>query len=357
MKINEIIRERRLSLGLTQEQIANYLGVSTPAVNKWERGQSYPDITILPALARLLGTDLNTLLCFKENLTEQEIGHFANELVKIAERESIQTAFELAMNKIREYPNCDELILTVALTLDGLISMFQNDNDFVPTELAENIEKLYQRAASSKDSAISTRAQSLLVSKYMNRGELDKAESMLNELPDQPPYNKKQLQANLCMMQNQLDEAAEIIERKLLSETSDINMYLFTLTEIALKQGKNDDAAHFADVCQKFAEIFDLWEFSSYVAHFQIAAAEQDAEKCMAVLNKMIPALLAPWDVSASPLYRHIPKREHRDNMARGILSKILAALENPDEDEYAFLRKSPDFREFLDKIKSECRE
>ena len=37
MKINDIIREKHLAKGLTQEQIANYLGVSTPAVNKWER--------------------------------------------------------------------------------------------------------------------------------------------------------------------------------------------------------------------------------------------------------------------------------------------------------------------------------
>ena len=68
MKINEIIRERRLAKGLTQEQIANYLGVSTPAVNKWEKGTSYPDIVLLPTLARLLDTDLNTLLSFRDNL-------------------------------------------------------------------------------------------------------------------------------------------------------------------------------------------------------------------------------------------------------------------------------------------------
>lgn len=33
-----MIREKRKELSLTQEQIANYLGVSTPAVNKWEKG-------------------------------------------------------------------------------------------------------------------------------------------------------------------------------------------------------------------------------------------------------------------------------------------------------------------------------
>ena len=40
MKINQIIREKRKELSLTQEQIAELLGVSTPAVHKWEKGDS-----------------------------------------------------------------------------------------------------------------------------------------------------------------------------------------------------------------------------------------------------------------------------------------------------------------------------
>ena len=40
MKINEIIRQRRLALNLPQEQVAARLGVSAPAVNKWEKGVS-----------------------------------------------------------------------------------------------------------------------------------------------------------------------------------------------------------------------------------------------------------------------------------------------------------------------------
>lgn len=39
MKFHEILRQRRLALGLTQEQLAQRLGVSAPAVNKWEREQ------------------------------------------------------------------------------------------------------------------------------------------------------------------------------------------------------------------------------------------------------------------------------------------------------------------------------
>lgn len=40
MKINEVIREKRKALSLTQEQVADRLGVSTPAVSKWETGVS-----------------------------------------------------------------------------------------------------------------------------------------------------------------------------------------------------------------------------------------------------------------------------------------------------------------------------
>ena len=55
MCIGEQIKNYRKTEGLTQEQVPNYLGVSTPAVNKWEKGASYPDITLLSPLARLLG--------------------------------------------------------------------------------------------------------------------------------------------------------------------------------------------------------------------------------------------------------------------------------------------------------------
>ena len=109
MKFHEILRQRRLALGLTQEQLAQRLGVSAPAVNKWERNNSYPDITLLPPLARLLEVDLNTLLSFQEELTEEEIGAFANVLGERAQQEGCEAAFRLARDKLREYPNSDLL--------------------------------------------------------------------------------------------------------------------------------------------------------------------------------------------------------------------------------------------------------
>lgn len=41
MEIHTVIQQRRKALGLTQEQVAEYLGVTAPAVNKWEKGVSH----------------------------------------------------------------------------------------------------------------------------------------------------------------------------------------------------------------------------------------------------------------------------------------------------------------------------
>lgn len=100
MIINEIIKKRRQDLNLTQEKVAEYLGVSTPAVNKWEKGVSYPDITILPALARLLETDLNTLLSFHENLSDEEIGQFINKLTYLIQTKGFEAGYKLAMENL-----------------------------------------------------------------------------------------------------------------------------------------------------------------------------------------------------------------------------------------------------------------
>ena len=64
MDIGSVIKKYRKDNGLTQEEMANRLGVTTPAVNKWENGNSNPDIELLSPIVRLLNISLDTLLSF-----------------------------------------------------------------------------------------------------------------------------------------------------------------------------------------------------------------------------------------------------------------------------------------------------
>ena len=66
--IGKRIMKNRKRLGLTQDQLAEQLGVTAQAVSKWENDQSCPDITILPKLAEIFGTTTDALLgCAQES--------------------------------------------------------------------------------------------------------------------------------------------------------------------------------------------------------------------------------------------------------------------------------------------------
>lgn len=62
MNIGQQIANRRRTLGLTQQRMAEALHVSFQAVSKWENGTSLPDVTLLAPIARLLQTSVDTLL-------------------------------------------------------------------------------------------------------------------------------------------------------------------------------------------------------------------------------------------------------------------------------------------------------
>ena len=92
MDIGNIIRKYRKEKNMTQEEVAKYLGVTAPAVNKWENGNAMPDITLLAPITRLLDVSLNELLSFREELTEQEIRELTDKLKQRLETEDFVRA-------------------------------------------------------------------------------------------------------------------------------------------------------------------------------------------------------------------------------------------------------------------------
>ena len=66
-KIGLFIKRKRIEKGLTQEQLANILYVSSKTISRWERGLNIPDIAILETLAIELGVSVNELMIGEEN--------------------------------------------------------------------------------------------------------------------------------------------------------------------------------------------------------------------------------------------------------------------------------------------------
>lgn len=277
-------------------------------MNKWEKGISYPDITLLPPLARIIQT------------------------------QGFMAAYETAMEKIKEYPDCHALILTAATMLDGA-AMLDPDSPKTRRPYEKDIEALYVRALESTDPSVQNRARSMLIQKFMQRQEYDRGQELIAALPDDTAVDKKQLQANLYIARGQLEDAARMEEEKLLSAVNEIQTILLTLMEIALKENRKDDAQSLADISGNCAKLFNLWEYNTYVAHFQLYITQKDRLRCLKTLGTMLKSLTHPWDPTRSPLYRHIKTKTVEPGFGDTLKKNILTALKN---DEAAAFLKEP---------------
>ena len=343
MKLNEQIREHRKKVGLTQEQVANYLGVSTPAVNKWESGSTYPDVTLLAPLARLLQIDLNTLFTFHETLSKKEIGQFCNEVEEVANTMGFQAGFSAATAKLQEYPTCDLLRYSMALLLEGTLARTSLSSE----ERAEYECQLmvwYERAANSKDEETREAAISILVNKYLAFGKTEKAQELIALLPDKRTVDKQMLKINVLMKQEQYEEAAALAEMKIFSDIATIQNYFIKLVDIDLLLGETDSAACVSEISQKMASLFGFWEYNGYVCPLQVALASKNVAKSIELIKRMLNAALTP--IKSPAMFQHLPTKPADDTLGSQVIALMFHQLETDNECE--FLRSDPDFQALM---------
>ena len=70
------IRGKRLEKGLTQEQLAQAIQISPQSVSKWERGDGYPDITLLPRIANFFQISVDELIGNDEATRQEDADSF-----------------------------------------------------------------------------------------------------------------------------------------------------------------------------------------------------------------------------------------------------------------------------------------
>ena len=79
----EYIRERRRAMGLTQREFAEKLYVTESAVSKWERGMSYPDVTLLRDICAVLGVTEHELLTASEDTERRSADRLAAKYLRL----------------------------------------------------------------------------------------------------------------------------------------------------------------------------------------------------------------------------------------------------------------------------------
>ncbi len=119
----EKLKELRIKKGISQEKLANYLNVSFQAVSKWENSNTYPDIMLLPEIARFFGITVDELLQVEkidEDKLYKEYEDKACELYLNGNREEELTVWKEAYHKMPNNLAVKEMLMSGYFDVDKI---------------------------------------------------------------------------------------------------------------------------------------------------------------------------------------------------------------------------------------------
>ena len=171
LHLSENLKKYRILKNLTQEDVAEYLGITPQSVSKWERGVSYPDITILPALANMFETSIDLLVGMDSIRAEETQYNIHKKAIEYQRRGDYDSAEKTYRDALLIYPNKPGMILGLASTLA------------LKGNTVEAIELMERGLPISINEKQKSTMRATLCFLYLKAGYKDKANRLASELP------------------------------------------------------------------------------------------------------------------------------------------------------------------------------
>lgn len=333
MSLGNVIRKYRKIRNLTQEEMAGRLGVTAPAVNKWENENSYPDITLLAPIARLLGISLDTLLSFREELTAEEITGMIREADQKLKNEPYEEVLQWAKKKLEEYPNCEELILNFAVIFDAQRLVREIPKK---AEYDDYFCSLYTRVLNSADETIRIRAADALVGFYMRKKQYDMAEKYLEYFSIQNPERKRK-QAQIYAETDRMEEAYKAYEELLFSDFQRASMELHGMYMLAIQDDDKKRAHMLVEKQRELAKCFEMGKYYEVSSGLDLAVLEKDADTVIDIMEQILSCVEQIGSFRKAPLYEHMKFKEVEEDFIVEMKKNLLKSFW--DEESYGFLK------------------
>lgn len=181
ISIGMTIKTLRKKRGLTQEQLAEYLGVTSRAVSQWERGRTAPDIAQLPILANIFEVSTDVLLGIDTGAKEKKITAALREAENLASRGYGLEAAELLRPRLKEYPDSCRLMKAL---MDALFKVEVNLEGAAKKETIREMIRLGEKILETcTDDDIRHNTVQTLCIIYPEAGETDKALALAGKMP------------------------------------------------------------------------------------------------------------------------------------------------------------------------------
>lgn len=323
MQTGEVIRKYRKEKNLTQEEMARALGVTAPAVNKWENGNSLPDVMLLAPIARLLDITPDILLSFREELTEDEINSLIYELNDRLKQETYEETFQWAKKKWEQFPNCEKLLLNMAVVLDAgrLVNKVPDAEKYT-----DEIIRCYVRALDSKEEETRYRAADSLYSFYVREEQYHKAEECLAHFPDRDP-EKKRKQAQICARTGRREEAYKAYEELLFSGYQRMSIVINGICQLAVEEEDTEKVRMLAGIQRQLPALLEMGKYYELMWELEPAMSSGDADAAADIAERLLTSIPTICAYMESRLYEHMdfrkPGAEFYDDLKEKLLNSF----------------------------------
>lgn len=323
MAIGDVIKKYRKNRGMTQEEMAACLGVTTPAVSKWETGNTLPDITLLAPIARLLDITTDELLSFKDELTDEEINQYLSKVQKDLKDKSFHEVFISVKEKIEEYPNCEKLIYQAAAILDAnrMAVELPNKENYDNT-----IFGWFERCLLSKNEQIRNQVADLLFHAYFRKDDYEKANQYLDYFSLENPERKRK-EALVNSKTGKRAEAYRAYEELIFTGYQHIQMTLNNLRILYMEDDNHEMAKKLVEVSSSAASTFEMGKYSEACFGLEVAAWEKDVAWTAQLMHKILNSVGTIGDFVKSKLYQHMLLKTVDPEFSEGLRQELLKSF------------------------------
>lgn len=357
LSIGKNIQNSRKRLGLTQEQVADALGVSVAAVSKWETGGAYPDITLLAPLARLLGGTVDGLLGYEPQLLEKQAVEFCEQCAREFENGSFEKAVETAKKHLREYPNSAFLKLRMGSTFMMHIpcALGKEEAEKLAEQLLARAETLLWEASKSEDAATRDGAFQGLCALLMQRERYEDALKALEQI-HQPLSDPLSMKVSVYYAMGDFEKSRQAAQYLLANHLFACNIALGTLTNLAREKKDYPLALRMANLSLQLSRMFERdgvygQDNNSYLMIARLYAEQGKAREALDALHSYVSCTKLPLASETEKTSPFTSSLEFSTSSnSRSYLNRCaLLAVKEPRV--FDTLRDNPEFAEILKEL------
>ena len=233
------IRSLRKQRNISQEVLAQYLGVSFQAVSKWENGDTMPDVTMIPAIAIFFEVSTDELFDFNRLETEQKIQEACWEIADIRNDEP-EKAEKMLRELLKQYPGNEIILNNLLYTMRA------------PERCEEVVTLCKSILEVAKEDDVKYDVLRILAETYHEMGQQNLVKPTLEQIPE-IYFSKLELAAKLL----EGEDAMHAAKMQAGLSRDDLLDMLSRLSQLYAEREEKEKAVQYAELTKQVYALFD----------------------------------------------------------------------------------------------------